>query len=102
MSVIFAHGYMIIQFVQSGYMPLFDSLTGVLSPTAIQVIDVPLQFIPKLVAAIIIVIIGWIIAYLVERAFVSIFNALSFFDDALKNLGVEDITRRAGMQVNLW
>lgn len=61
----------------------------------------PLTFIPQLIVAIAILLVGWLVGWLVERILVSMFRALPFFDEALRNVGLEEITKRAGMRVNL-
>lgn len=66
-----------------------------------ELLYLPLNFIPQLVVAIAILLVGWIVGWLVERVLVSVFRALPFFDEALRNVGVEEITKRAGMRVNL-
>ncbi|MDE0243312.1 MAG: hypothetical protein OYG31_01190 [Candidatus Kaiserbacteria bacterium] len=59
------------------------------------------MFIPQLVIALFILIVGWIVGWLVERVLISVFRALPFFDEVLRNVGLEEVTKRAGMRINL-
>ncbi|HQU07493.1 MAG TPA: hypothetical protein PK539_00325 [Candidatus Paceibacterota bacterium] len=57
------------------------------------------QYLPNLVIAIIIFIIGWLIAVVVDRIVVQIFNALRI-DQALRAAGTERIVERAGFTLS--
>ena len=75
--------------------------SDILPTSAREVLQLPLEFVPQLILAIALVLIGWILGWLIERVFITLFSALSFIDESLKNVGLEDFTKRAGMQVNL-
>lgn len=81
-------------------MPI-EIFRNLLSSSAQAVIGAPLQYLPQLVSAVIIVVIGWIIAIIVERAIRSVFKSVSFIDESLRSLGLEKVTRRAGVRVDL-
>ena len=66
-----------------------------------RLIEVLFGFIPELILAILIVLIGWFIGWLVERALRALFRALPFFDEALRSIGVEEILKRAGLRLDL-
>lgn len=72
-----------------------------LSSNTQEVLQLPLMFIPQLVIALFILIVGWIVGWLVERVLISVFRALPFFDEVLRNVGLEEVTKRAGMRINL-
>ena len=72
-----------------------------LSQNALALLEVPFTVIPQVVIAIAILIAGWIVGWLIERVLRSVFRALPFFDEALKNVGLEEITKRAGVRVDL-
>lgn len=72
-----------------------------LSPAAQVLLDISLRVLPNLIVAVGVVVVGWIFGWLVERLLRSIFNALPFFDEALKNIGAEKVLERAGLRVNL-
>jgi len=57
------------------------------------------SFVPKLIIALIIFAIGWILAALIERLVEGIFKALKV-DNALKSAGLDDVVRRAGHNLN--
>lgn len=59
------------------------------------------SFIPQLIVAAVIVLVGWFIGWLVERALRTLFRALPFFDEVLRNIGIEEVTKRAGLRVDL-
>jgi small-conductance mechanosensitive channel len=56
-------------------------------------------FVPQLVVALIIFIIGWIIAVALDKVVAQIFKALKI-DRALQGLGVEEALARAGLRLN--
>lgn len=58
-----------------------------------------IQFAPRLIVAIIIFIIGWIVASLVAKAFEQVFAMLKV-DNLLKTIGADDLFRKAGMGLN--
>ena len=72
-----------------------------LSTNAHQLLNIVLNVLPQLIVAILIVLIGWIFGWLLERALRTIFRAIPVFDETLRNIGVEKITERAGMRVDL-
>ena len=72
-----------------------------LSQNALALLEVPFTVIPQIVIAIAILTVGWIVGWLIERVLRSVFRALPFFDEALKNIGLEEITKRAGVRVDL-
>ncbi len=57
------------------------------------------SIIPGIVIALLILIIGWVFAILVERLVIAIFRAVKV-DNALKTAGVEDVVRHAGYNLN--
>jgi hypothetical protein len=57
------------------------------------------DFVPKLVMALIIFAIGWVLAALVEHLVISLFKALKV-DAALKSAGMEDVVKRAGHRLD--
>ena len=57
------------------------------------------SFVPSLVFAIIIFIVGWIVAVLIERIVEAVFRHLRV-DSALRAAGVEDTVKRAGYNLN--
>lgn len=61
--------------------------------------DGVLAFVPKLIIAIIIFAIGWILAMLIEKIVEGIFRSLKV-DAALKSAGMEDVVKRAGYNLN--
>lgn len=56
-------------------------------------------FIPNLVVAIIIVLIGWAIASLLGKAVKKFFDAVKF-DEALAKAGIEAVVKKAGLNLN--
>lgn len=66
-----------------------------------ELLRIILAFIPQIIIAILIVLIGWFVGWLVERAFRALFRALPFFDEVLRTIGVEEVTKRAGMRIDL-
>lgn len=56
-------------------------------------------FLPKLVIALIIFAIGWVLAALIEKLIETIFKSLKV-DAALKSAGLEDVVKRAGHNLN--
>lgn len=57
------------------------------------------QFVPNVVVAIIIFIIGWLIGSAVGRLFAQIIEALKI-DNALRSAGVEDLMKRSGFSLD--
>ena len=66
-----------------------------------KLLDIVFGVLPQLIVAILIVLVGWIVGWLLERALRSVFRALPVFDETLRNIGIEKITERAGMRVDL-
>ncbi|HEU0085568.1 MAG TPA: hypothetical protein VFQ59_01265 [Candidatus Paceibacterota bacterium] len=58
-----------------------------------------IQFTPKLLLAIILFIIGWVLGNLIAKAFEHVFGALKV-DNAFRSLGLENLLHRAGMKLN--
>lgn len=78
-------------FIQNWVSAFVDSLLNVWYGVA--------DFIPKLVLALIIFAIGWVLAALLEKLVESIFKSLKV-DSALKSAGMEDVVKRAGHNLN--
>ena len=57
------------------------------------------QFVPKLVVAIVLFIIGWVLGSLIAKAFVQVLGALKV-DKLLHSMGSEDLFRRAGVKLD--
>lgn len=57
------------------------------------------DFLPKLIIALIIFAIGWVLAALLEKLVESIFKSLKV-DSALRSAGMEDVVKRAGHSLN--
>jgi len=57
------------------------------------------QFTPKLVVAIVLFIIGWVLGSLVSRAFEQVFGALKI-DKLFQSIGADGFFRKAGMNLN--
>ena len=72
-----------------------------LSSSTNTVYSIVSGILPQLIVAILIVLVGWIVGWLLDRALRSLFRALPVFDETLRNVGVEKITERAGMRVDL-
>ena len=58
-----------------------------------------IMFIPNLIVAIIIVLIGWAIGVIICKAIEKLFTAIKF-DEALRKTGFENLVHRAGMKLN--
>jgi hypothetical protein len=56
-------------------------------------------FVPKLLVAIILFVVGWALGSLIAKAFEQVFAALKV-DRALKSVGAEDAFRKTGMNLN--
>lgn len=74
---------------------------GLIPQSTQDVLQLPFSFLPQLIIALFILVVGWIIGWLVERISISIFRALPFFDEVLRSIGVEEVTKRVGMRINL-
>ena len=59
-----------------------------------------IQFVPSLIFAVIIFIIGWAIAKIVSKAIAQVFTALKI-DSLFKSMGAEDYMNRAGFKLNV-
>ena len=57
------------------------------------------QFAPKLIVAIILFIIGWVLGSVISKAFVHVFGALKI-DRLFQSVRADDLLRRAGMSLN--
>lgn len=75
--------------------------TELISQNTQELLTLPLTFIPQFIIAVAILIAGWIIGWLVERVIISIFKVIPFVDDSLRSVGLEEITKRAGLRINL-
>lgn len=58
-----------------------------------------IQFAPKLIIAIILFIIGWVLGSLIAKAFEQVFAALKV-DKLFQSVGADDLFRKAGMSLN--
>jgi hypothetical protein len=58
-----------------------------------------IMFIPNLIVALIIVLIGWAVGEIVYKAISKFMSAIKF-DDALKRAGFENLVRKAGLNLN--
>jgi hypothetical protein len=58
-----------------------------------------LLFLPNLIIAIVILLIGWAIGALIGKAVAKFFDSIKF-DEALKKAGFEELVKRAGMNLN--
>src|SRR5258708_4893703 len=57
------------------------------------------QFVPKLIVAIILFIVGWALGSLIAKAFEQVFGALKV-DKALRSVGADNAFRKTGMGLN--
>jgi len=57
------------------------------------------QFAPKLVIAIILFVVGWVLGAVIAKALEQIFRSLKI-DNLLRSIGVENFFRKAGMNLN--
>lgn len=58
-----------------------------------------INFVPKLLVALILFAIGWVLAALIEKLVETIFKSLKI-DAALRSAGLEDVVKRAGHNLN--
>jgi len=58
-----------------------------------------IQFVPRLIVAIVFFIVGWVLGNLVAKAFEQVISALRV-DKLFKSIGADDFFRRAGMNLN--
>lgn len=58
-----------------------------------------IQFTPKLIVAIILFIVGWVLGSLIAKAFEHVFAALKI-DNGLQTIGADNFFRKAGMNLN--
>lgn len=58
-----------------------------------------IQFAPRLIIAIILFIIGWVLGALIAKAFEQVFTALKI-DKLFQSVGADDLFRKAGMTLN--
>jgi hypothetical protein len=58
-----------------------------------------IQFAPRLLVAIVLFIIGWVLASLLAKAFEQVFASLKI-DRALASVGIDGVFRKAGMNLN--
>ena len=57
------------------------------------------QFAPRLIVAVVLFIIGWMLGSLISKAFVQVLGALKI-DKLFASIGADDLFRRAGMNLN--
>jgi hypothetical protein len=57
------------------------------------------QFAPKLILAVLLFIIGWVLGSLIARAFEQVFNALKI-DNFFRSIKIDNFFRKAGMNLN--
>ncbi|HWA32278.1 MAG TPA: hypothetical protein VG694_02410 [Candidatus Paceibacterota bacterium] len=58
-----------------------------------------IQFIPRLVVAIVFFIVGWVLGSLIAKAFEHVFDALKV-DKLFQSIGADDLFKKAGMTLN--
>lgn len=58
-----------------------------------------IQFAPKLIIAIVLFIIGWVLGSLIAKAFEQVFGALKI-DKLFQSVGADDLLRKAGVTLN--
>jgi hypothetical protein len=58
-----------------------------------------IQFAPKLIVAIVLFIIGWVLGGLLQKAFEQVFSSLKV-DRALSTVGLDHVMRKGGMNLN--
>src|SRR3989339_293235 len=57
------------------------------------------QFVPRLVIAVVFFVIGWVVGALIAKAIEQVFNSLKI-DSLFRSIGVENFFRKAGMNLN--
>ncbi len=57
------------------------------------------MFIPQLVVALVIVLVGWAIGMIIDKAVMKFFEMIKF-DEALKKAGFENIVKKSGLRMN--
>ncbi len=57
------------------------------------------QFTPKLVIAIVLFVVGWVLGTIIARALEQVFGVLKI-DDLFKSIGADNLFRKAGMNLN--
>ena len=77
------------------------SVDNLISGNTLHLLELPASVIPNIVISVAILLIGWIVGSLLKHVLCSVFRALPFFDESLRNMGLEKITKRAGIRVNL-
>ena len=78
-------------------MILFEDL---ISPS-LEFATVPIDILPRILVAVAIFLAGWILGVFVEKLLRVVFNAMPFFDKTLRDSGLEEFTKRAGMRVDI-
>jgi small-conductance mechanosensitive channel len=58
-----------------------------------------IMFIPQLIVALIIVLIGWAIGMIIDKAVTKFFEMIKF-DEALKKAGFENLVKKSGLRLN--
>ncbi len=77
-----------------------ESLTdNVVSQSLIGLWQGVVNYVPHIIAAVLIFLVGWLIGWLLGQVVEHVFKALKV-DNALKSAGVEDIAERAGIRLN--
>lgn len=75
------------------------ALTGALQTSYQSVVDGLILVLPRLITAIVIFIVGWVFATLVERLVVQIVRAVKV-DKALEAMKIDEVVSRAGFRLN--
>lgn len=77
----------------------FEQLNDLLASSFAEVSGKVIEFLPNLVLALLVLIIGWAIAAFVGKAVAQLFGSLKL-DNALRPLGVEDALNRGGFRLD--
>ena len=78
---------------------ILNTWGGVLSASFQNLWAGVLMFIPNLIVAIVIFIIGWAVGAIIEKGIIHFMKMIQF-DEALKKAGVDDLVRRSGLNLN--
>lgn len=78
---------------------IVDTWRQILIPPLMDVWGVVIGFVPNLIIAILIILIGWLIGVLVERVVAQIIAAVKL-DDGLKKAGLDELLSRGGIALN--
>ena len=80
---------------------MFNNVFSSIVSEGYGAVAAPLSYLPSIILAIVVFVVGLVFAWLVQRVIESLFKAMPFIDKSLKDFGLEKITQRAGMGVNL-